>query len=65
MQTFLSCDLSNFGNDLPSVANIILFKHTNLLTSLRFTDFWVLNVSKNIKVRNSKQTPKVAQIIHM
>ena len=63
MHTFLKWDLLKVRNYLPNTAIRNSIQTGDIF--LQFPDFCVLDISKTNKVRNLKQTPKVAHIIHM
>ena len=62
MLTFLYCNLSKFRN---YIQNITVRMFILILFFIKFPDFCVPDTSKPNKVRNLKQTPKVAYIIDM
>ena len=62
MLTFQNCDLSKCQNNLPNVA---IRNSIQTDDSFPISSFCVPDISKTNKVRNLKQSPKVAHICHV
>ena len=64
LPTILNCDSSNFQSSIATERNDHKV-YSNRRNFWKKTDFYVPYISKTIKVRNMKLTPKVLHISHL
>ena len=65
MHTFINFNLSKFRNDLPNVAIRNSIQTDEIFEIFPISSFLSPDISETNKVKNLKQTLKVAHIIHM
>ena len=67
MYAIPKCDLSNFQRDLPNVAIMKSIQADKMFDIFEEkTDFCEIKyISKTVKIKKLKQTPKVSHIFHL